>query len=182
MIIAMMALALGAGQTLQTPRFTEAEVAAVEACTSRPDSKGDCPGAETAARASIACMTSLPPGASEDDLGVCLTTITDRCVQSYASTTPEMNALGIRLCSARSIAGVQAAVADWFVRARGRLPAPVYDQYVAVYATAGPRAEQQVAAATETDELSLPLQRNAVRAGVWSSFAHFLWQAERSAS
>lgn len=182
MIIAMMALALGAGQTPRTPDFTEADVVAVEACVSRADSKGDCPGAEAATRASITCMTGLPSDASEADLGVCLTTITDRCVGSYASTTSAMNALGIRLCSARSTAGVQAAVADWFERARVRLSAPVYGQYVAVYATAGPRAEEQVAAATETDELSRPLQRTAVRAGVWSSFASFLWQAERNES
>ena len=72
-----------------------------------------------------------------------------------------------------------AAVADWFVRAERRLPAPVYEGYQRTWATVAPRADAQASSTTALPDLSLPLRIAAIRTGVWDSFARFLWRAER---
>ena len=179
MILAGIMLLAGGGQAMSIPTFTAGDVAAIEACVDRGDNRGACPGSGADNRTAIACMTELPDDADDDAFKACLRSGMAQCSHSYADTTPEMNQRALRVCSARSRGATQAAVADWFVRAERRLPAPVYEAYQRTYATVAPRADEQALRATATSTVSHALSVAAVRTGVWDSFALFLWRAER---
>ena len=179
MILAGIMLLAGSGQAMSIPTFTDADVAAIEACVDRGDNRGSCPGSGGDNRTAIACMTDLPDDTSEDAFAACLSTVMERCSSSYAATTSEMNQRVLRICSARARGATQAAVADWFVRAERRLPAPVFEGYKRTWASVAPRADAQASSTTALPDLSLPLRMAAIRTGVWDSFARFLWRAER---
>jgi hypothetical protein len=179
MILGALILLAGSGQAMSIPDFTDADVASIEACVDRGDNRGACPGSSANNRAAIACMTALPDDTTDEGFSACLSAVMERCASSYANVSPEMNQRVLRICSARARGATQAAVADWFVRAERRLPAPVYQGYQRTYATVATRADSQASGATALQDLSLPLRRSAIRTGVWDSFARFLWRAER---
>ena len=179
MILSVFLLLAGGGQTMSVPTFTDADVTAIEACVDRGDNRGACPGSGADNRAAIACMTDLPDDATEDAFSACLSMVMERCASSYAAVSPEMNQRVLMICSARARGATQAAVADWFVRAERRLPAPVYQGYRRTLATVATRADDQASGTTALPDLSLALRVSAIRTGVWDSFALFLWRAER---
>ncbi len=180
MILGTLLLLAGGSQALTIPTFTDADVAAIERCVDRGNNRGACPGSGVDNRTSIACMTNLAEDASDAAFRACLSTVMERCASSYAGIAPEMNQRVLRVCSARARGSIQAAVADWFVRAERRLPAPIHDGYRRAYGTVATRADDQASRATVRPDLSLPLHVSAIRTGVWDSFALFLWRAERN--
>lgn len=181
MILVALVLLAGGGQltSASTPTFTEADVAAIEACADRFDNRGECPGSTADNTTAIDCMTGLPDDSDDDDLKACLRRGMEQCSFSYNSTTPEMDQRALRVCSARSRGATQAAIANWFVRAEQRLPRRLYEEYELLYGTVPLRAQAAALSATATPTVSPPLSAAAARTGVWESFAIFLWRSER---
>jgi hypothetical protein len=158
----------------KTPTFTEADVQAAIACADGPDAGACAPPEKKAAM--LHCMTGLPGAATSDDFTDCVGEITRACVFSWKAVGNPMDRRVVLVCSADTRAAIHAGIDDWYGRVASRIPAEGLAQYRELETGVPAR----VTAELETIAADEVAARDGAAVGVWTGFARFLWNQERT--